>query len=79
MRHIPSWVPGAGFQRIADRARQLCAKMFDGPVVAVEAAMVNTQVLRAAFGLPYLECTGQRKRNRVYDLISSRTGVQQRT
>lgn len=40
VRYIPSWVPGAGFQRIAEFTRRLSEEMQEEPIQEVERAMV---------------------------------------
>lgn len=41
MKYIPSWVPGAHFQRLAEEARDLHTRMRDGPVEVTKMELVG--------------------------------------
>jgi hypothetical protein len=41
LRHVPAWMPGAGFQRIAAHCRELGKSMTEGPMKFVKNAMVS--------------------------------------
>ena len=45
MRHIPSWFPGAGFQKIAQKGRELTKIMVDRPYERVTSDMVSCLIL----------------------------------
>lgn len=41
LRHVPAWMPGAGFQRKAREWKKVVLEMRDAPFLAVQTAMVN--------------------------------------
>lgn len=45
LRHIPSWFPGAGFQRFAAEARDLTNQMQNVPFNSVRKNMVRHKIL----------------------------------
>ena len=52
MKYIPAWFPGAGFKRKAAAAKPIVDEFFEGPYLAVKAAMVI--VLLALYPLIYM-------------------------
>jgi hypothetical protein len=42
VRHIPAWMPGAGFQTFGQKAAKLNRRIRDMPVEVVKADMVST-------------------------------------
>lgn len=49
LKFVPVWVPGAGFQRVAQKARKIMEEAIDIPFEDVRKAMVSYRVSRAAF------------------------------
>lgn len=45
VKHIPSWFPGAGFKRYADKWRKHVVAMAEMPYTAVKQALVIQYVL----------------------------------
>jgi hypothetical protein len=41
VKHVPAWLPGAGFQNYAKRARTDSRRLRDKPIVDVVAKMVG--------------------------------------
>ena len=41
LKHVPAWVPGAGFQNVAKRCKDLCRAMVDKPFEATVQHMVR--------------------------------------
>lgn len=41
LKHVPAWLPGAGFKRKAAEWKKTTYEMRDGPFEAVKAAMVR--------------------------------------
>ena len=44
LRHLPSWVPGAGFQDAFARCRAAVEHIKETPFAALKAALVSSQV-----------------------------------
>lgn len=54
LKHIPSWMPGAGFQRLAAHSRELIQIMVDEPFAEMKRA-INDGVSPRCFGSVVLQ------------------------
>lgn len=41
LKHIPSWVPGAGFQKFALKEKAIATRVFDDPFAALKKDVVS--------------------------------------
>ena len=46
LRHYPDWLPGSGFKRVARTVKEMNTKITNGPLEALERAMVSEDDFR---------------------------------
>ncbi|KZP06779.1 cytochrome P450 [Athelia psychrophila] len=54
LKHIPSWVPGAGFQKFALKEKAIATRVFDDPFAALKKDIAE-EAARPSFGLRCLQ------------------------